>query len=263
MKQLITFSFLLIAVLVHTQEKNPLFGNWYVSMIGINLPDTTIYLAPQAKYEIRLGDMLEQEFHGRFYIKDPQPFYVHYGKEALTLYKTEKERRKEGQAVIVPYELSKKGQLILVESETAGISSDFGLSVYEKFTVLTKIHDSLSWNKYLFGSWNYQASTPFFDLKTGDTCRFTKAAFSEDNQLRFHMNHGSATCKIGENPAKPAVQSNGVLDGVYLRDPWFSFWYGIDFEKREIAFLGNFGMSFSIIELTDNSLVMVKQFFEL
>ncbi|MNY28059.1 hypothetical protein D3C86_1620110 [compost metagenome] len=173
------------------------------------------------------------------------------------MYKTKKERRKRVEPLMVRYVLE-KNRLILIEQETAGISTEDGFYAYDKLTVLTKIHDSLHWNKHILGAWNYQSPKSFFDLETGDTCRFTKTDFWADHQLRFDLNSGSANCKIKENTPKPPVQSNGILDGVYLRDPWLSFWYGIDLEKSQLTFRGIFGMSFRIIELTDNSLVLVK-----
>ena len=47
MKQLITFSFLLIAVLVHAQEKNPLFGNFGMSFSIIELTDNSLVMVKQ------------------------------------------------------------------------------------------------------------------------------------------------------------------------------------------------------------------------
>lgn len=272
MKQLITYSFLLIAVSIHAQTDtvHPLQGTWYISMVGASLNDTTIYRVPKGKSAISFGDQLEQTVaSSRFYIRAPQPLYIRYEnhssdhKGTILLYQTKKERRKRREPIIVEY-LAEKDRLMLIEQESAGISTAGGFYAFDKLTLLTKTYDSLQWNKHILGGWNYtNPSKLFFDLQTGDTCRFTKAGIQEDNQFRFDLNSGSATCKIKENPAKPTVQSNGILDGVYLRDSWFSFRYAIDLSKRELTFLGNFGMSFRIVELTNDSLVLVKQVFQL
>ena|GEM_PF-4511870 len=271
MKQLITYCFLVITVSVHSQNnsKDSLKGTWYVSMIGINLNDTAVYKDPIGKSEIIFGDLMEQKLnHSRFYNRNPEPYYIDYRgtidhQGSFSLYKTKKARQKRIESVIVEYILE-KDQLILIEPETVGISTEFGLPVYDKLTVLTRIYDSLSWNRHILGAWNSDSYKPFFNLNSGDTCRFKKAVLQEDNQLRFDLNAAFSTCKIKENSKTLPAQSNSVLDGVYFRYKWFSYKYNIDLEKRQITFLlGSSGMTFKIIELTDDSLVLVKQFFQL
>lgn len=271
MKQLITYSFLLIAVFVHAQTDtlHPLKGTWYISLVGVTLNDTSIYHAPKGTSAICFGDLLEQKVaSSRYYIRTPQPLYIRYdsdssaNKGTLLLYKTKKERRKRAEPIFVEY-LAEKDRLVLIEQETAGISTEGGFYAYDKLTVLTKTNDSLHWNKHILGTWNYTSSKPFFDLKTGDTCRLIRTGITEEHHLRFDLNSGSSHCQIKENTPKPAVQSNGILDGVYLHDPWLSFSYGIDLPKSELTLIGNSGMSFRIVELTNHSLVLVKQPFHL
>lgn len=270
MKQLITYLFLFIAVFIHAQTDtlHPIKGTWYISMVGVNLNDTSMYHIPKGKSEISFGDLLEQKIaSSRYYIRTPQPLYIRYDRHSsdkkgtLLLYKTKKERRKRVEPVFVEY-LAEKDRLILIEQETAGISTEGGFYAYDKLTVLTKSPDSLHWNKHILGTWNSPSSKSFFDLKTGDTCRFEKGYFQADNQLRFDLNSGLANCKIRENATRPPIQSNGILDGVYIRDPWLSFSYAIDLEKNLLTFRGSIGMSFRIVELTDTSLVLVKQVFQ-
>jgi hypothetical protein len=276
MKQLITYFFLVISVSIQVQAQNhskdSLQGTWYISMIGIHQHDTSIYQVPQGKAELIFGDLLEQKFnHTRFYNRNAEPYYIDYRgtfnhRRVLSLYKTEKARRKRIEPQIVEYLLD-KDLFILIEEETAGISSEAGFPVYDKLTVLTRIYDSLSWNKHILGAWNYDSTKPFFDLKIGDTCRFTKTNFGEKNQLRFDLNAAFSTCKIKENPTKVPIQSNevinGVIDGIYLRDQWISYRYNINLAKTQLTFrLLSSGMTFKIIELTDKSLILVKQEFQ-
>lgn len=274
MKQLVTYCFLVITVSIHAQKnsEDSIKGTWYVSMIGINYDDTSIYQIPKGKAEFIFGDLLEQKFiHARFYKRNAEPYYVTYGTSmghqgSFYLYQTKRARRKRMNPLIVEY-LLEKDQFILIEPETAGISEQAGFPIYDKLTVLTRIYDSLSWNKLILGAWNYHSSKPFFDLEIGDTCKFTKTIFQEDNQLRFDLNTAFSTCKIKENPSKAPIQSNevinGVIDGIYLRDPWLSYRYGINLAKNQLVFrLLNSGMTFKIIELTDESLILVKEVFQ-
>lgn len=245
-------------------------GTWYISMLGINLNDTTTYWVPKGKSEISFGDTLTQQLtHPRFYNWNPELFYIDYRgtlnhQGALHLYKTKKERRKNINSLLLEYILD-KDLLILIEEETEGVMDPRGIPIYDKLTVLTRVYDSLSWNKHILGAWNYvNSSNPFFDLKAGDTCRFTKSDFqTEENQLRFDLNTAFPTCKIRENPPKATIQSNkvvnGVIDGVYLRGQWFSYKYSIDLEKSQLTFrLLNSAIIFNIIELRDNSMILVK-----
>lgn len=271
MKQLSCIVVLFVSCFMYAQN-NPepaLKGRWYISMVGVNLKDTVIYQAPEGKVELILNsDHLEQIFHLRYYINTPDPLYFSFignstiEQGTMLLYQTKKARQKGISPVRILY-TTEADKLILAETETSGIASENGLPLYDKLTILTRAYDSLSWSKHLLGSWNDHFSKSFFDLKPGDTCRLSRTGITSEAKLTFDMNAAVSTCKIKEDPAPDpdtTAHVNGIIDGVYLRSDWRPFRYYISIKNRELTLMsGDSKMTFRILELNDQSLVLVKQ----